>query len=261
MSVHWLVTSAPLFLKRPCIRLRHGLRYSTGPNGCIFIHIPKAAGLSISTALFGRVGPGHLSMHDYEQAYTQCELSRFYKFTFVRNPWDRLASAFYFLKAGGITAQDARFASRNLAAFDSFESFVLEWLTEENVSRYWHFIPQTNYFCDGNGRSLVDFIGHYETLDADFTQVCDRLGVYRSLPHVNRTQQRGEDYRSLFTPAMRSVVAGVYARDICLLGYDFESRGIRERASGGGAHPSTRPSRLGSFSTASGRPDDAGSRR
>lgn len=231
MIMHWLITSGPHVLKRPCIRIRHRLRYSTGPNGCIFIHIPKCAGISISKSLFGRVGPGHVSMRDYSEAFDPDELSLFFKFTFVRNPWDRLASAYYFLKTGGITFWDARFASRHLAPFDSFEQFVLRWVTPDNVIGYWHFMPQTSFFCDEESRALVDFVGYFEHLDDDFAQVCRRLGLVRSLARLNRTPRPSADYRDLYTPAMRRTVEDVYGRDITVLGYDFEStRPVRRAA-------------------------------
>lgn len=219
--VHWLITSAPRFIKRPSIRIRHRFRYSTGPHGCIFIHIPKSAGLSISQALFGRVGPGHLTIRDYRQAYGSDKLAGFFKFAFVRNPWDRLASAYRFLKAGGITIQDARFARRHLAPFDSFESFVLDWVTPDNVMRYWHFMPQTHFISDERLHPVVDFLGYFENLDADFATVCRRLGVSRKLALLNSTMRKGVSYRSLYTPAMQDIVEHVYKNDIATLGYDF----------------------------------------
>lgn len=229
MFVHWLITSSPLIVRRPCIRFRHRLLYSTGPHGCIFIHVPKTAGTSVSTSLFGRAGPGHLSMRDYRDAYEPDVLARFFTFTFVRNPWDRLASAFFYLKSGGRTAEDARFARRHLTPFDSFESFVLNWVTPENVSRYWHFIPQSHFVCDEAGRSMVDFVGYYETLTADFAAVCRRLGVTRTLEHLNGTQRGREPYRSSYSAAMKDVVERVYGRDISAFGYDFASEGVLHR--------------------------------
>lgn len=222
MNVRRLFTPPRWVFPRIRLRLEHRAHCRSGPQGCIFIHIPKCAGVSINRALFGRPGYGHASIRDYQAAFAPGDFARFFKFAFVRNPWDRLASAYHFLKAGGVTAQDARFAAGSLARCDRFEAFVLDWVTPESIMSYWHFMPQCHFICDEASRCLMDFIGHYETLDADFATLCEKLGVQANLSHLNRRRHARPDYRSLYTPAMRRVVETVYARDIATLGYDFD---------------------------------------
>ena len=37
--------------------------------------------------------------------------------------------------------------------------------------------PQSNYLVDLNGELIVDFIGHYETLQQDFDHCCKTIGI------------------------------------------------------------------------------------
>ena len=67
---------------------------------CIFFHIPKTAGLSLSAALFGNRGLGHIDVRTARILFGERRFSSFFKFCFVRNPWDRLVSAYHYLHAG-----------------------------------------------------------------------------------------------------------------------------------------------------------------
>ena len=80
---------------------------------CIFFHIPKTAGISVSTALFGNVKWGHRNVAFYKSHFGEKFFNSLYKFSFVRNPYDRLYSAFTFLKNGGMNNQDLLF-SKNI---------------------------------------------------------------------------------------------------------------------------------------------------
>ena len=59
---------------------------------CIFVHIPKAAGMSVCRSLFGNLAGGHATLADYQIIFARAEFERYFKFTFVRNPWDRFVS-------------------------------------------------------------------------------------------------------------------------------------------------------------------------
>ena len=54
---------------------------------CVFFHIPKTAGISISNALFGDVKWGHRSVNFYKSYYGEKVFNSLYKFCFVRNPY------------------------------------------------------------------------------------------------------------------------------------------------------------------------------
>lgn len=190
--------------------------------GCIFVHIPKTAGVSISRSLFGCLSGGHAAISHYQMVFDSAAFQRYFKFTFVRNPWDRLFSAYRFLSRGGMTAEDAAWAARNVVPFGSFERFVNEWLSEESIRSYPHFIPQKEFvFLPGGTAPAVDFIGRFERLQADFEAVCRRLGVEARLPHENQAGAADQTYREAYNPGMQRKVAELYGDDIEEFGYVF----------------------------------------
>ncbi|MEO6395828.1 MAG: sulfotransferase family 2 domain-containing protein [Devosia sp.] len=174
--------------------------------------------MSISSALFGREC-GHIPYFEYQRA-NPGKFRRYFKFAFVRNPWDRLVSTYFYLRKGGANEMDRRWAEANLGSYSTFDEFVRDWVTEKNVAlSFPHFRSQHYFVADTSGRLVVDFLGRFETLAADFQAVAARLGVHPTLPVLNRTE-RGH-YEGYYDAATRQIVAGVYAKDIDLFGYRF----------------------------------------
>jgi len=186
---------------------------------CIFIHIPKAAGTSVALTLFNQ-GSSHIPWFDYYNANPD-KFRRYYKFSFVRNPWDRVVSTYFFLKRGGMNEADAAWAKANLANYPTFESFVKGWLNEDNIHSWEHFRPQYYFICDEEGRVQVDFVGRVENMEHDFNVVAARLGCSRPLAKVNVGNLK--HYSQYYTEESREIVARVYARDVELFKYTFET--------------------------------------
>lgn len=186
----------------------------------IFVHIPKAAGVSVCRGLFGNLGAAHTSVSQYRVVFTPRELAEFFKFAFVRNPWDRLHSAYYYLRSGGMNELDQKFAAAELS-FDSFDEFVRRGLRRRGVRRYTHFVPQHRLVCLPGRRPLLDFVGRFENLERDYERVAEQIPDAGALRHDNRTAHR-PDFRDEYSDATRSIVARMYSRDISMFGYRFE---------------------------------------
>ena len=187
----------------------------------IFIHIPKTAGNSIAHSIFKEeFGFAHTKIRTYRILFTDDEFNQFFKFCFVRNPFDRLVSAYFYLRSGGLTKQDKQWFQNNIAKYESFQEFVKRWLTKKNIYSYYHFIPQSDFICI-NGKVLADFIGRYENILEDHDRICDILGVEGELAKVNVTGTRARDYRSYYDDETVDIVAQVYEEDIRRFGYGF----------------------------------------
>jgi hypothetical protein len=187
---------------------------------CIFIHIPKAAGISIEAALFSeKVGHKKIlwyALHDYQR------FTSYFKFTFVRNPFARVVSAFFFLKKGGRNRFDAHWAEQHLSAFNRLDEFVYALQDKSfamSILAWQHFSPQYPYVTDPYGRILVDFIGKVETIDTDFRYVCSQLNVRTALPHHNRSHHN--DFRTYFNDRMTEIIHQLYKTDFLLFDYDM----------------------------------------
>lgn len=77
---------------------------------------------------------------------------------------------------------------------------------------------QTSYVCDADGKVIVDFIGRFENLAADFNSVSSRLGLAMTLPHLNRTHHLPPS--EAFEPEAEARIRELWAVDFETLGYD-----------------------------------------
>jgi hypothetical protein len=192
----------------------------------VFVHVPKCAGISMLDALYGGNDCcGHLRLQDYKLAMTRREYEGAFKFGFVRNPWDRLFSAYRYLKRGGRRPHDKHYAKISTDGFDSFEDFVLGYLTEDIDRRHRvppHFRSQSHFLCIGRDSPPgVDFIGRFETIEQDFLHVRARLGGTVDLPKRNARSGDEATHRGHYTEDMKQHVADAYHRDIANFGYEF----------------------------------------
>jgi len=188
----------------------------------LFIHVPKTAGISIQQTLFGCRYFGHEMYRQYELALDREQLAPLFKFTFVRNPWDRLVSAWTYLREGGYNQADKDWFAARARSFPDFESFVLGWLARTDVDgAYFHFRPQVRYLENGHGRLEMNFVGRFERLAEDFAHVAQIFGCSAPLQNHNRTQSRTPVYRDYYTARSARAVAQVYREDIRAFGYDF----------------------------------------
>jgi len=189
---------------------------------CIFIHIPKTAGTSIAVSLFGQE-VGHYSILRYMQ-YKKQNINKFFKFAFVRNPWDRFLSAFLFLKGGGVTVEDKLWSKRYLSNFKDFESFVCTLKDEryrKKILEWKHFMPQWQFVCDSNSENRMDFIGQFENLGSDFEYVKKRLNVDEKISLKNLNASYKKNYRDHYSFFLQNLIYEIYKEDVKLFNYTF----------------------------------------
>jgi hypothetical protein len=192
---------------------------------CIFIHVPKTAGTSIARAVL-RTRTTHIPAARFH-AVNAGKFSRYFKFCVVRNPYDRLYSAYEYLRphVGKEKVADFVWATQNLAAYDSFEAFVLAMRdhgARRRIMSYTHFRPQHHWVRLPFGPACaMDKVGRYETLADDYREITRRLGA--EVPELPRTRKSARgDYRDIYTAPMKAVVAEMYERDLKLFGYGFD---------------------------------------
>tara|TARA_A200000113_G_scaffold96462_1_gene86285 strand:- start:201 stop:845 length:645 start_codon:yes stop_codon:yes gene_type:complete len=181
-------------------------------KNCVFFHIPKTAGISISKSLFGGVKWGHRSVNFYKSHYGEKVFNSLYKFCFVRNPYDRLFSAYTFLKEGGINNQDLEFSNSHLQEFASFDEFVLKGLEKQEIMDWVHFKPQYTFVCDENDNIVMDFVGKMETLNTDFNTVCKHLNIESELQKLNMSSEKKNE----FSEKVKTMIKLKYQKDFNL---------------------------------------------
>ncbi|SHI07703.1 Sulfotransferase family protein [Desulfofustis glycolicus DSM 9705] len=189
---------------------------------CLFIHIPKAAGISVCTSLFSHLGGGHNRLKDYQVIFTEEEFDLFFKFSFVRNPWDKVFSAYHFLLQGGYQGYNREWAMKHLTPYRDFNDFVSNGLHRKEVRRYIHFRPQFEFIClPGETEPHLDYLGFFENLTQDFKYISNRIyGQTIPLEHRNKTSStEHESFLEAYSEISRRIVSELYGRDIELFGY------------------------------------------
>ena len=181
-------------------------------KNCLFFHIPKTAGISVSKSLFGDVEWGHRSVSFYKSYYGEDTFNTLYKFCFVRNPYKRLFSAYTFLKQGGINNQDLEFSKSYLKEYINFNEFVLKGLEKKEIMNWVHFKPQYTFICDKNDKVVMDFIGKVENLNTDFNTVCKQLNIKSELQTLNKSKI----IKNEFSEEIKTIIKLKYQKDFNL---------------------------------------------
>jgi hypothetical protein len=191
----------------------------------VFIHIPRSAGSSFDLALYGRF-MGHARASSIEK-WGSRELQSLPWFAVARNPWDRLVSSYRLARRGAGVGGDFqagvfRAEQYRVPEFESFDTFVSEWLTARDLRRLDPiFQPQTHFLTShSGGRIIVDHVGRMENLAPTTEFLADYLGWTPALQHANRSGV-AVDYREFYTPRLINLVGDLYAQDVKLLDYDF----------------------------------------
>ncbi|NEP45307.1 MAG: sulfotransferase family protein [Okeania sp. SIO2H7] len=157
----------------------------------------------------------HAKARDAKKELPEEIYNKFYKFAFVRNPWDWQVSYYHF-----ILKQPTHIRYKMVKSMSGFEEY-LEWvINTKNPFAKGATKLQKDMIADKEGKIMVDFVGRYETLVKDFESVCKLLNINAFLPHFNSSGSR--DYRLFYNERTKKLVAENFQEDIDLFGYTFE---------------------------------------
>lgn len=211
----------------------------------IYFAIPKVANSSLKSLCFDLLGLEAQYPEDVKwkpkvfnqgkvpllsQQEVRDRYSDYWKFCFVRNPWDRLVSSYH----DAIRPPDTKHpvyrdgvkkGYTKLEGFSSgmsFAEFLEQVVKIPDTRAERHFMSQHCYVFDRRGRKLVDFVGRFEHLDADLRSICERLNIHEvELPHLLKSKERESSYRDYYDERLKALAARRYAQDIEVFGYEF----------------------------------------
>ncbi|EAJ2624545.1 sulfotransferase family protein, partial [Campylobacter coli] len=192
---------------------------------CIFIHVPKVAGSSIERVIYqtDKWLVGHVKASDYTK-FDKDKFDSYFSFGFVRNPYDRVVSAYHYLKNDSPDPCDIKWGRLHINNL-TFEEFILslqdEEFKEEILSKN-HFSFQYKYLCDKNMNILVNFIGKFEKLDNDFKKILNILRRKDSLVHINKSKHL--NYRDYYNSQTYKIIREIYRDDFEIFDYDLEDK-------------------------------------
>lgn len=197
----------------------------------IFAAIPKTGTHAVRQALRAHLGPddieqvglfvqkkfpipelaalqhGHLSLAQVRPFLSGEQFDEFFKFAFVRNPFDRFISY-------------CAFMTRVRGELETRPHQVMRHYIDNPQWQHVLFQPQYTFVSDDSGKLISDYVGRVEAMQRSYDEIASRIGIPGSrLEKVNSTKRR--DYRGYYTPELVEAVAKLYARDLELFGYEF----------------------------------------
>jgi Sulfotransferase family len=197
----------------------------------IFVAVPKTGTHSVRQALRQHMGPkdleqvglfvkkhfpipelaqlqhGHLSLQQIRPYLRPEEWASFFKFAFVRNPFDRFVSY-------------CAFMTRDSGRFEADPKGVMRNILDKPPLQHILFQPQHLLLTDADGRLLTNYVGRVEEMQRSYDEICNRIGIPTApLDRVNSSRRK--DYRDYYDPPLIDGVRKIYARDIELFGYQF----------------------------------------
>jgi hypothetical protein len=210
--------------------------------GCIFVHIPKTGGTSV-TALLAEIDAAmrnrgaepkfaipsdplsHKHMKGAELRALDPEAwERAFTFCAVRNPFEQIVSSYEWWRQRAsdfpFLRKIAEIMFRSVRDFEGFVKHPLGsgFLNEAEGN------PE-DWFLDKDGKEIVDFILRAERIEELFDRLAERgIAVPRGLvvPRLNTSEHA--HYSSYYTAAARELVTARFRTTIDRFGYEFETK-------------------------------------
>jgi hypothetical protein len=192
----------------------------------IFVHIPKCGGTSLVSCFSPEINrliakPDQFSLkYMYGrnlQHATSSKLKllapirfhRYYSFSFVRNPWDRMISEYNWRKKWDGNVKNTSFIQ------------MLEKIPNYRNNREPHFYQASEFIMDKADNLIIDYLGYFENIEKDFNNICKYLKLDFSLPkkNVTATKSAEELFSEFYTKDSVALVNKYFSRDITNFGY------------------------------------------
>ena len=147
----------------------------------------------------------HLTSNEIKKLLTVQIYQKYFKFTFIRNPWDRMVSEY-------------KWAYYSL----SFEDYInrILYVVENRIkleTKNAHFRPQIEYINND-----LDFIGRFENFNQDIEKVSSLIGLdfdIKKLPHEKKTNRK--HYKEYYNEQTKQIINNIYKDDIKQFDYEF----------------------------------------
>ena len=140
---------------------------------------------------------------------TKEQFNEYFKFTIVRNPWERSYSWYK-----NVIRDETHLKNHQVSNEITFNDFIKLYAGKGMLR------PQLYWLKDFRGEINFDLIGRFETLNKDFKLISEKLNLASVvLPH--KLKGSTFDYKSQFTKESIDLIAKIYKEEIKLFDYSF----------------------------------------
>jgi hypothetical protein len=193
-----------------------------------YIHVQKTAGSSLTEALLMIDGSSNDNNQRKHIFINQSEVPQgYYKFSFVRNPWERMVSWWNMFEKKGKFNDFSTYILDNATNFSEFLDAIN---IDDNIKKSTPLLKsygksisvnQLDYLIDENENMIMDFVGRYENLQEDFNTILTNV----KLPNIILNQKNKfdrPDYKTFYTnPEDIEKVRVMCAKDIAYFNYEY----------------------------------------
>lgn len=185
----------------------------------IFIHVPKCGGMTVMKHFksFWTPTNEHMFMSEIDEMIG--DLDSYYKFTVVRNPWERMASLWSYYTQPKFKKYRDMFKSEY--GIDSFEKFI-------------HMLPtlKSKYTPKTTFASASEYLGDYDydkvilldNLTEELLNLSKVLVGSKNAIKIQNKSKKTNEYMSEYTSKMIDIVSQVYSDDIEQFKFKFNDK-------------------------------------
>ena len=175
----------------------------------IWFRVAKAGSRTILD-VFNQANVELAAEHPVNVFYPVNMYASYFRFAFVRNPWDRLVSCW----RDKIIRGDGFISSDNEQTFESFVNYIARSIDLEYGNPH---LRLQSRLIDINH---IDFLGRFETFEDDLKKVMKILDIEAAIKKTNASDRKA-DYRDYYTESTKNKVAELYKKDIQIFNYKF----------------------------------------
>ncbi len=204
----------------------------------LYIHIPKTGGTFITNNVlrmgnkagkekgqgeynfFGTTGNieyTHATAPEIKDIIGD-SFNSYYSFAFVRNPFDKLISEYFYL-----TRQ--KNAHKGFINISSFKNFINElhekFHSMDTLPQYQinHYTPQYKFILDNNDKIMVNYVGRFENFTSDIKNIMKTLNINVPIIKLNTTNHK--HYKHYYDKESIKMVEEMYHKDLEIFNYEF----------------------------------------
>lgn len=147
----------------------------------------------------------HASLTELESVLPARMFESMYKFTTIRNPYDRMVSVYW---------SPNRVHKKNITSFD--EALFIKYINDQRTLR--------DFICLENKDKLeehTDYIIKFEEMNKSISELSEKLGIENNcMPHVNKSNRK--HYSEYKTPRLKALIDSKFGEEIEYFNYKFE---------------------------------------